>query len=234
MDTCSTVSVICNPNLVSNIHACSPGQGITVITNGGAQSFNEEATLNLLPVRVHYNSESIANILSLSDIPNLPGATLKMDTLVDRAINLYYNDVVYRFAKFVDGLYFHNPFGSTDNKNNDSIIDYSFAQTVAENKSFYTKRNLQGANTARTVQSQLGWPSTNHFKHSVSHNLINNCPITVDDITQANHIYGPAIPHLQGRMTRPAPKVSSYNHNQFQPQSFNTILTFNCIPILCT
>ena len=40
-----------------------------------------------------------------------------MDTLVDWAINLYYNDVVYRFAECADGLYFHNPFDSTDNKN---------------------------------------------------------------------------------------------------------------------
>ena len=220
LNTCSTVSVICNPDLVSNIKPCKQGDGITVITNGGVQSFDEEATLNLLPLQVHFNEDSIENILSLSDIANLPGATLIMDTPVDKAINLYYNDVVYRFSECKDGLYYCNPFHIDDNKNNNSIIPcsehhhstISFAQTVAENKTLYTKCDLQGAATARTAQATLGWPSTTKFKNIISRNLINNCPITVDDINRASHIYGPNIPHLQGRMTRvtpPAVRVQS-------------------------
>ena len=116
LDTCSTVSVSCNPRMISNVKPCGPGKGVTVITNGGAQTFEEEGILNFLPLKVHFNENSVANILSLSDVANLPGATLKMDTSVARAINLSYNNVVYRFNECADGLYYHNPFDTNDNK----------------------------------------------------------------------------------------------------------------------
>ena len=73
LDSCSTVSVCCNPKLVQHIRACAPGDGIPVMTNGGSQTFNKVADLNILPVEVHFNRDFLANILALSDVANLPG-----------------------------------------------------------------------------------------------------------------------------------------------------------------
>ena len=39
MDTCSTVSVINNGNLVTNVRDCNPEEFLTAITNGGLQYY---------------------------------------------------------------------------------------------------------------------------------------------------------------------------------------------------
>ena len=91
LDSCSMVSVVCNPALVHGIKTCAPGQSVTVITNGGAQTFEKTATLNALPLSVFFNPYSLANILSVSDIANLPGAKIMMDSSIEKAIILHYN-----------------------------------------------------------------------------------------------------------------------------------------------
>lgn len=60
---------------------------------------------------------------------------------------------------------------------------------------------------ARELQCTLAWPSDQSFKHYVSHNLVINSPITVDDIARADVIYGPALSILQGKMTHTTPLV---------------------------
>ena len=199
LDTCSTISVCCNPNLVNNIKPCPPGHEVTVVTNGGAQSFEKEATLNILSIRVHFNHDSLANILSLSDVANLPGARLTMDSQVERAIILHLNQEEIKFLECSDGLYYWD---SSSNKSKPSINIYSpsstnnlsLTQTVAKNKAFFTKRDVQGADKARVLQSVIGWPSTTKFNHIINSNLINNCPINVDDVKRADVIYAPPLP----------------------------------------
>ena len=106
LDTCSTISVCCNSQLVTNIQQCAPGHEVTVVTNGGAQSFEKEAMLKILPIRVHFNHNSLANILSLSDVANLPEARLTMDSEVERAIILHLDGREIKFQECSDGLYF--------------------------------------------------------------------------------------------------------------------------------
>lgn len=50
------------------------------------------------------------------------------------------------------------------------------------------------------------------MKHYVNENLINNCNITADDINRAELVYGPAVPYIQGHMTRKRPLV----HNKVE------------------
>ena len=135
LDTCSTVSVFCNSELVHDIQACLPGTGLTVITNGGSQSYAHTAEFNMLPMKVHYNTHSIANILSLSDVANLPDTKLTMDTSKDRAILLHHKNKVFRFKECADGLYYWNAADSNTNKTKSAVTNYSFVNTVANNKS---------------------------------------------------------------------------------------------------
>ena len=206
LDTCSTVSVFCNPVLVKNIISCAPGDGITVLTNGGSETFNQVATSTLLPLQVHFNSSSIANILSLSDIANLEGARLTMDTHIDRAINLHYQEKLIQFRECVDGLYYWDSTTSEHNKSKNTVTPYSsFVQTVASNQSFYSKRDIQGANKARLLQEQLAWPSDSAFERIINHNLINNSTVTIHDIKRAQYLYGTATSLLKGKMVRNTP-----------------------------
>ena len=152
LDSCSTISVICNPALVHSIVPCEPGNSVTVITNGGAQTFEKTATLRTLPLKVHFNLYSLANILSLSDVANLPGARITMDSTIDRAIILHYNGQTIQFWECADGLYYYDVAPNSKH----SVIPYSsFVQTVQQNKDFFTKKEVAGAVRSRDVQEQL-------------------------------------------------------------------------------
>ena len=203
LDTCSTVSVFCNPSLVKNIVDCKPGKGVTVVTNGGSQHFGAEAELLLFPMPVYFNADSMANILSLSDIANIDGVRITMDTSIDRAIQLHFHDTVYTFRECIDGLYYWD----SKSKPKMPITNYStsFAQTVHNNKLYYSRREIQGADRARALQAALGWPSTSTFLRIINNNLIHNSTVTIDDIKRAEHIYGVAVPLLQGQMVRTTP-----------------------------
>ena len=79
---------------------------MTIVTNGGSQFFNETADLKLLLMKVHFKKDSLANILLLSDVVNLPGARVTMDSEVKHAILLYHNNKVLMFRECRDGLYY--------------------------------------------------------------------------------------------------------------------------------
>ena len=57
--------------------------------------------------------------------------------------------------------------------------------TVAENKSLFSRKEIQGAKNARILQQSLGWPSTTTYKLYVKNNLIRNCGVTIDDIERS-------------------------------------------------
>jgi hypothetical protein len=65
LDSQSSISVFNNPQMLSNIRA-SP-QEICVLTNGGKQTSNQVGDITNLGT-IWYNPDSIANILSLSDV----------------------------------------------------------------------------------------------------------------------------------------------------------------------
>ena len=206
LDTCSTVSVCCNKSLVSNIKPCPKNDELTIVTNGGTQVFDNTADLNLLPLKVHFNEHSLANILSLSDVANLPGARVTMDTDLDRAIILHYNGQTLRFRECTDGLYFFDTdtLNKTHNSSKNLLTQYSkqkasFIHLVKHNKEFFTQREINGATKARTLQSQIGWPSNTGFKNIICNNLIINSGVTLDDVTRADFIFGTPTPLLKGK-----------------------------------
>ena len=212
LDTCSTVSVFCNSNLVHDIQQCDPGTGLTVVTNGGSQSYNHTAEFNLLPMKVHFNVHSIANILSLADVANLPNTKITMDSSQDKAIFLHHGDEVYKFEECVDGLYYWD----SNNKPKASVSHYSLLNTVDDNKTLYCKKDVKGANHARNVQAIIAWPTDQEYTNIISNNQIMNSKVTVDDIHHASHIYGPALPLLQSRTVRKTPtavRVEKYHHH---------------------
>ena len=64
---------------------------------------------------------------------------------------------------------------------------------MAENEEGFTKRQVECAKTARDEYKLLGFPSMRDFKSMVRDNLIKNCPISMEDVTNALKIYGPDI-----------------------------------------
>ena len=212
IDTCSTSSTSNNPELVENIRDCPPGEEMTAHTNGGPSRFVQTATLKLLPLSVYFNENSLATILAFSEVASLPGINITMNSNKERAILVHMMDSkkVLKFKECSSGLYYYN---SANPHEHEFVVDklnytlpYSFLQTTNSNKEFLTPAEIQGADLARRTQGLIGWPSTESYKNIVKLNLLDNSPITVDDINRAEQIYGPAIPTLKGKMTRPKPK----------------------------
>ena len=204
LDSCSESSVIMNSSLVHDVRACTDDERLLLVTNGGSMSFDTIGTLNLFPLPVHVNVHSMANILSLRNVCNLPGVRVTMDTLHSKAIDVHLpSGVTYSFLEGTNGLYFYD----TTKPNNhikptvSAYSAYSFLSTVDDNKSLFTSRQIKGAEAARQLQERIGWPSVKDFKRYLNTNSIINSPVTADDVERAEYIFGPALPLLQGKMT---------------------------------
>jgi len=63
----------------------------------------------------------------------------------------------------------------------------------------YTKWQVEGANRARDVIKMLGFPFTRDFEAMVCGNLVQNCPVIVQDIHAAKNIFGPDIVSQKGK-----------------------------------
>ena len=217
LDTCSTCDVTNNPALVNDIRTCKPNDRLTAYTNGGKQVYNLIANLNILPITVHLKKSSMATILSLKTISNIPGARLYLDTAANKDIKLTLEDGrVLIFKQHQNGLYFYDtnvelskpkPLLQDYSLLQTVTQDYSLLQTVTENKSYFTRQEIKGADTSRKLQEYLYYPGNNTYKKYVTHNLMNNCAITADDVSRAEAIYGSPVPYLQGHMVRRKPQV---------------------------
>jgi hypothetical protein len=203
LDTCSTASVACNGDLLSDIQPCSPDDSLTIYTNGGSQHFDSKGKLNMLPVDVHFNGGSMANILSMKDVVSLPSVKVTMDSMKERALLVEFQERVYKFQECANGLYYYDT--NNSDKPKPEVTNYSCLQTVKDNKEYFTRQEIKGAEAARTLQQEIGWPSTSTFKTIISKNLIQNSGITVDDIHRAEIIFGTPTPLLKGKMVRRLP-----------------------------
>jgi len=221
LDTCSTDNVFKNARYVRNIHKCREEDELRIITNGGHVDYNEEAEFTLLPTTVHFNSKSIANVLSFKKVSEIPGVRITTDTSKEKAFYVHSKDgSVMKFLECKDGLYFYNP-ADVNIKNKSDVITYStlpsnkniiLVSTVEDNKKFYTKKQVDYANIARKLQQDLSWPSTPLFKKMINTNFILNSKISTDDVNRALKIFGPPEPLLRGTMVAPSP-VTHRNRN---------------------
>ena len=84
--------------------------------------------------------------------------------------------------------------------------------TVEEDKTFYTECQFERAKRARDLFHALGMPSIHDFKAIIRMNMINNNPVTTDDIKIAEKIFGPDVGTLKGKTTcrKPLPVVNDY------------------------
>jgi len=80
--------------------------------------------------------------------------------------------------------------------------------TVENNKSRLSAHDFSNAKIARALQRRIGRPMTKDYIRYVALNLIPNCPITVQDIKNAEFVWGPELGCLKGKTTRSvSPKV---------------------------
>jgi hypothetical protein len=97
-------------------------------------------------------------------------------------------------------------------KNRTIEVGENFVQTVRGNYEGYTKQEVLQAKEARRGQAMLGNPSEKDYQGLVSGNLINNCPISLSNVSNARAIFGPDHASVRGKTVRqkPAPVVTDY------------------------
>ncbi len=88
----------------------------------------------------------------------------------------------------------------------DSNIKHMLVNTVRNNFKGHTKHDIAKAKKARRLQGMVGNPTDREFNGMVREKLITNCPITVQDVENANTIFGPDLANLRGETIRTKPE----------------------------
>ena len=197
LDSESNVSIFRNPSLVTDITKVTNGEELVLTSNGGTQDSEKQAKFG--DMTVWFNANSLANILSLSLVAEHFRVT--MDTYVDNSFVVHLNDSIkLKFSCHPNGLYY------CDTRNilkDDLHAAFSFfqkayrtcnLQTVKENKSKYSKREIRKADEARHLSRVLGHPEQSVLERMIKHNVLQNCTVTIQDVKRAEKIYGRSIP----------------------------------------
>jgi hypothetical protein len=83
---------------------------------------------------------------------------------------------------------------ANDDQGNEPTFETNLmVQTVDEHKKGYSQRQFESAKQARKLYHIIGCPTVEHFKAILRQNIIKNCPVTVEDVTVAERIFGPDI-----------------------------------------
>ena len=110
-------------------------------------------------MKFHLKKNSMAKILSFKEVADIPGVSITTDTEKEISMTVSLgNRRTLKFKECESGLYFHDTEKETNNVEeinniNSDVIDYSYLQTVQENKKFLTKEELARASKARRYQS---------------------------------------------------------------------------------
>jgi hypothetical protein len=191
VDSGSTFNCFRERHLVSNIHSCDP---FSTLSNGGGMTYTEKGTLDVFKeLDCYYNPECLVNIISLDLLQAKYHTTF--DSEKKNAFKVEVSDVLtITFEGFGSGLYFVNL--------NTPVNAYplSLLNTVTENKQFFSRREIEGAEAARAQQGQIGWPSDQEYYEIIRDNLLTNSKATLDDLRRAEHIFGgTAVDLLKGK-----------------------------------
>jgi hypothetical protein len=142
---------------------------------------------------VWFDKRAVTNILSFKHVKSQYRITY--DSAVSDVITVHreeHGKPDMHFRMHPSGLHYYDPV-------EEALI---FLQTVEENKAKFSKREVEGAATARRLYATLNYPSVPDYKWAVMNHHIWNCPIDVRDIKVATEIWGKNIAVLKGKTVR--------------------------------
>ena len=71
LDTCPT-SILCNnKETIGNIRYCNSDETLIAYKNGGSKIFTQIAPFKILPMEVHFNPDSMANIIAVNNVASI-------------------------------------------------------------------------------------------------------------------------------------------------------------------
>jgi hypothetical protein len=193
LDSQSTMDLICNHNLVTEVFKSNYSMRLT--SNGGTMTVTHKAKMAGYRTHVWYDKRAITNILALRNVIKQYRVTYDSDDQTFVVHRESVNKPNMEFRMHESGLHYYDP-------RND---DFVFVTTVSGNKQGFTQRQIKGAELARTLYTTLSYPSWKDFKWVIRSNQIKDCPVTVQDVDVAFKIWGKNIAALKGKTTRTKP-----------------------------
>ena len=194
LDSQSTMDLFCNPQLVHKIRKST--KFMKLQSNGGTMTVRHKASITSYNHEVWFDKDAITNIIALSNLIKQYRVTYDSDDKMFVVHRGTINKPDMHFKMHSSGLHYYDP----------QDTNFSFnVNTVSENKMGFTKRQIKGAELARTLYSNLGYPSMKDYKWVIQSNQIKDCPVTVDDVVAAHKIWGKDIAALKGKTTRSTP-----------------------------
>jgi len=193
VDSGSTFKCSREDSLLSNLQSCEP---FNTFSNGGGLVYNQKGSIASFPsLTAYHNPNCLVNIISLDLLQAAYHTTFNSEVSNAFTVQLDESNSI-TFEGFGSRLYFHNL--------NSSIIaylynNYNLLNTVSENKFFFSRSEIEGAEKAREQQGQLGWPSDQEYNEIICDNRMINSKVTLDDLCRAVYIFGgPAVNLLKG------------------------------------
>ena len=206
LDSASTFSLFKSHDKVVNLRK-APGS-MVMMTNAGSKTLDMAADVpGFGPV--WFDKEAVANILGLADLTKTH--RIVYDSDLGDAFHATHRTSGEKcvFTRSPEGLYvttFSKGYIEFCKKQN-SDLGQQHLETVKNNASGYSSRELHRARRARELYHILSTPSLDSFKSIIKSNMIRNCPVTIQDINLADRIFGPSISALKGKSTRTTPKA---------------------------
>ena len=171
LDTCSTDNVLHNFSLVTDIKKCTKNEEMKIHTNGGSLSYNTIGKFKYLPIKCYFNSDSIANVLSLESVTDIQGYEVSMDTNDSSEIHVEYGDTNLVFRQSKTSLYYC--IIDDLRQFSENVRNQSSSITLLSTSDYhYSNSDIKRAKLARNLQNAMMWPSSTAMKNLVKYNLI--------------------------------------------------------------
>ena len=173
---------------------------LQLATNNSTMETTEQALLNQragIPTanKVWFDEDAMTNVFSLANMVKRYRVTF--DSSKENAFVVHTNEGPVRFSVTKDNLYALDMADSgvktKQTLTADSHVQFSFIQSRRDNETFYTRRQLQRASTARNLLHALGNSSIRDLKAVLRIDTIKNCPVTIHDIDIMERVYGPDV-----------------------------------------
>ena len=105
LESCSTIRCAKNNLIISNVKMSPSEENLRVCSNGGRIVYTMRGTLDILPMGVYVNDNSMVNILSLKEVAD--SFRITMYTKEYHAMLVHYrNDKACRFKECGKGIYY--------------------------------------------------------------------------------------------------------------------------------
>jgi len=191
LDSCSTLNLISNKDLLHGIHEVPVG--VRVRCNAGCITTKLKAYLGDFPMPVWYNPDCIVNILSFH-IMSKPYHIWYHNNYSDAFRVTGPDGVQVGFKPTAKGLYACSALVA------DATSEaWAFINLAEDQKQKYTKCKYCDAVLARKVQNMIMFPGDKSYNKIVDANLLTNCPVKRSDIQAAECLFRKNINALKGK-----------------------------------